>query len=72
MNKLISWLVGLGLGAGVGGLLVALFAPVSGPELIANIRQGWQDTLEEARRANETRKAELEAELKRLKTRSST
>jgi len=72
MDKLVSWLLGLGIGATVGGALVALFAPVSGPQMIANLKQGWQDTLEEARRANEERKAELEAELTRLKTRQST
>lgn len=71
MDKLLSWLLGLGLGATVGGILVALFAPITGPELVANLRQGWQDTLEDARRANEDRKAELEAELTRLKTRPS-
>jgi gas vesicle protein len=65
MNKLLSWMLGIGLGALVGALLVMLFAPASGQEIVAQLRRGWQATLAEARKANAERRAELEAELAR-------
>jgi gas vesicle protein len=65
MPKLMSWLLGIGLGALVGALLVTLFAPASGQEIMAQLKQGWQAALQEARKANAARRAELEAELAR-------
>ena len=67
MWKLASWLIGFSLGAAVGAVLVMLFAPVSGDEVVTRLKQGWEDTLLEARQANIERRAELEAELVRLK-----
>ena len=67
MWKLASWLIGFSLGAAVGAVLVMLFAPVSGDEMVTRLKQGWEDTLLEARQANVERRAELEAELARLK-----
>ncbi len=67
MWKLVSWLIGFSLGAAVGALLVILFAPVSGDQMVTRLKQGWQDTLTEAQQANIQRRAELEAELARLK-----
>jgi gas vesicle protein len=58
-------MLGIGLGALVGALLVMLFAPASGQEIVAQLRHGWQATLAEARKANAERRAELEAELAR-------
>lgn len=66
MRKLLSWMLGLGLGTAAGALLVMLFAPASGQEIIASLQQGWADTLNEARKANAMRRAELEAELAQL------
>ena len=63
MRKLLSWLIGIGLGAAVGALLVMLFAPASGQEIVALARRNWQATLADARKANTRRRAELEAEL---------
>jgi gas vesicle protein len=63
MNKLLSFMLGLGAGALVGAVLVMLFAPMAGDDLVARLKQGWQDTLAEARKASEQRRAELEAEL---------
>jgi len=64
MNKLISLLVGLGIGAALGAVLVLMFAPVSGDTLVQNLKAGYAETLEEARDATEARRKELEAELK--------
>jgi gas vesicle protein len=63
MRKLLSLLTGLGLGAAFGAAMVLLFAPTSGEQLVANLKQGWQETLDEARKASEQRRLELEAQL---------
>ncbi len=63
MRKLASLLLGLGLGAGVGALVVTFFAPTSGAQLVANLKAGWEETLAAARVASAERRAELEAEL---------
>ena len=63
MRKLLSWMLGLGLGAAAGALLVMLFAPASGQEIMASLQRGWAESLNEARRANGKRRAELEAQL---------
>lgn len=66
MRKLISWLIGFGVGAALGATLIVLFSPVSGPELVARFKQGWAETMAEARRANAVRRAELEAQLRAM------
>ncbi|MAS32423.1 MAG: hypothetical protein CL610_00365 [Anaerolineaceae bacterium] len=67
MRKLLSWLLGIGLGATVGAVLVMLFAPASGQEIVASLKLGWAQTLAEARKANAHRRAELEAELAQMR-----
>lgn len=67
MRKLVSWLIGFSLGAAVAAMLVFLFAPYSGEELITRLKQGWQDALAEASKANMERRAELEAELAQMR-----
>ena len=64
MNKLVSLAVGLGIGALIGAALVLLFAPTSGETLVKNLKQGYADTMDEARDAAEVRRKQLEAELK--------
>jgi gas vesicle protein len=64
MNKLVSLLIGVGIGAALGAALVLLFSPVSGDQLVKNLKAGYAETLEEARDASETRRKQLEAELK--------
>lgn len=66
MKKLLSLVLGIGLGAMVGASVVILFAPMPGSELVARIRRGWEETMQEARRASELRRAELEAELSQM------
>jgi gas vesicle protein len=67
MRKLLSWMLGLGLGAAVGAMVVMLFAPASGQDIILSLRRGWAETLHEARKANAERRMELEAELVDIK-----
>ncbi len=65
MNKMLSWLLGIGLGSLAGALLVMFFAPASGQEMLARLQQGWSATLSAAREANHARQLELEADLAR-------
>lgn len=66
MRKLLSLLIGAGLGAAFGAALVMLFAPVSGEQLVANLKRGWDETMDEARKASEQRRLELEAQLQEM------
>ncbi len=63
MRKLLSLMIGFGVGAGVGAALVMLFAPAAGEKVIAELKRGWSETLAEARLASQQRRAELEAKL---------
>ena len=69
MAKIIGWIIGFSLGAAFGALLIALFVPISGDEIVKRIKEGYQETLQEARLAAQTRRAELEAELHQLQGR---
>ena len=69
MNKILSWIIGLALGASVGALLVMLFVPATGDEITQRLKDGFDDTLREARLASEKRRAELEAELRERQNR---
>lgn len=64
MRKLFSFLVGIGVGATLGFTLVALFAPITGRDVIANAREQYQRALSAGRQAASERRAELEAELR--------
>lgn len=64
MRQLLSFFIGLVLGAVVAAAIVTLFAPTSGAELVERIKRGYADTLEEARKASQQRREELEAELR--------
>jgi gas vesicle protein len=63
MRTLLSWIIGLTLGAALGATLVLLFAPTSGEQLVSRLKTGWEETMAEARRASAQRRHELEAEL---------
>lgn len=51
------------MGFGAGMALVALFSPISGEDFRANLRAHIAQAREEARKASEARRKELEAEL---------
>mgnify|MGYP001268994315 FL=1 len=68
MNKLLSLLLGLTVGALIGGLLVIVFSPVSGQKVVDALKEGYAETLDEARQASDQRKRELEAEFKRMRS----
>lgn len=70
MRKLISLLAGLGIGALIGAGLAALFAPVSGPELLQRLRAHVEDARQAGRVAAEKRQAELEAKLDAMRRQS--
>lgn len=63
MRKLLSLLFGVSLGTGVGVLLVTFFAPAAREQLVSRLKQGWQESFEDARRASQQRRHELEADL---------
>jgi gas vesicle protein len=69
MRKLLSLFAGFTIGASIGAALVALFSPISGSQLAANLRRGYQETMTAARQASALRRAELEAELKQMQQR---
>ena len=52
MRKILSLMLGLSLGAAIGVLVVTLFAPTSGEQLVANLKAGWEETLAAARIAS--------------------
>lgn len=61
MRRILSLLIGFGLGGLIGAVLVRLLPGT--PELKARLRQGWRDSLADARAASAQRRTELEAEL---------
>lgn len=67
MGKLLGLALGFLLGAALGATLVVLFSPVSGDQLIQNLKEGYDETREEARLVSAQRRLELEAELKRMR-----
>ncbi len=65
MNKLASLGLGFLVGTLIATALVALFAPVSGKALRLQLKDGFDETMDEARRASADRQRELEADLER-------
>lgn len=69
MNKIISWALGVVMGSAVGAVLVALFSPIPPEEIRARLKTGYAEALDEARRASQQRRAELELELAQMQGR---
>ncbi|MCA9874439.1 MAG: YtxH domain-containing protein [Anaerolineales bacterium] len=62
MNKVFSFSAGAICGALVGGVLVLLFTPASGEDLLQAANDRWQAALNEGRQAMEQRRRELESQ----------
>lgn len=67
MNRSLSIVLGLMLGAAVGVGLGILFAPQSGAEMQQRIRERVDGVLAEGRQAAETRRLELTEQFEALK-----
>jgi len=67
MQKLLSLLVGFGLGFVLSVILVTLFSPVSGKQITSQLKQHYQGAVKAGHDAAVKRRAELEAELKSLR-----
>lgn len=66
MHKLRSFLIGIGLGASAGVLLITLFSPVRGREARQNLRTHYQSAMQAAREASARTRQELEADLQQM------
>ena len=66
MRKLMGFIVGAICGAAVGAVLALIFTPASGEKLRQDVKDKWNEVLEEARKAQEETKRELEEEFGRL------
>lgn len=67
MRKVISLLIGLGVGAALGVLLVVLFSPVSGSQLRANALRMLREAAQAAQKAQAAKRAELEQQLAEIR-----
>ena len=66
MRKVMGFIVGAICGAAVGAAVALVFAPAAGEELRQTVTDKWNEVLEEARRAQEETRKELEAEFGRI------
>ena len=67
MRKFVSLLLGLGIGAGLGALLITFFSPVSSDEFRANLKTHYENALAAGRKASTKRREELEKELQDMR-----
>jgi len=67
MRKILSLLLGVVVGAAVGAVLITLFSPVSGEEFRKNLSGHYQGAIKSGQDAAAKRRAELEAELQKLR-----
>ena len=67
MRKLMSLLLGLGVGSTIGAVFIALFSPVSAEEFRASLKDHYERALKAGQQASAERRAELELELKEMR-----
>jgi gas vesicle protein len=67
MNKIMGFLAGIFSGAVVGAVSALLLAPMSGRELRTQARDRFDNLVDDAREAAETKRAQLESQLEALK-----
>jgi gas vesicle protein len=66
MNKFLSFLAGAMCGAVVGATAALLLTPASGEQLRSDVATRWAEALEEARRAMEETRLELQAQFEQM------
>ena len=67
MSKFWSFTAGALSGALVGGVVTILFTPKSGDDLIAGAEARWNSAVDEANRARDEKRQELEMEFETAK-----
>jgi gas vesicle protein len=67
MSKVTGFLAGMMSGAIVGSVAALLLAPMSGRDLQSRAREEFDDLLDDAKSAAETKRVQLEAQLEALK-----
>ena len=67
MSKVTGFLAGIMSGAVVGSVAALLLTPLSGRELQSRAREEFDELLEDAKSAAETKRVQLEAQLAALK-----
>jgi gas vesicle protein len=67
MRRALSFFIGVTVGGLVGATLALLFAPVSGSELRAQIRDRAENLTAEVRQAANTKRIELQGRLETLR-----
>jgi len=67
MNRIISFMSGVVMGALVGSTLALLLTPASGDEIRTKMVDQVQKVQEEVKKATETRRIELEQQLNTLR-----
>lgn len=67
MGKVMGFMAGAVCGALVGAVTALLFTPASGEELVRSAEDRWQLTLDEARRARDEKRLELETQYRMAK-----
>lgn len=67
MGKMMGFLAGAVSGALVGAVLVLLFTPASGSEMIRGAEERWQLTIEEAKNARNAKQREMEQKFQQAK-----
>ncbi len=67
MRSFISWLLGFLLGSSLGAALMIFFAPMSGEAFINRLKAHYESALDEGHLASETKRAELEEQLRKLR-----
>jgi gas vesicle protein len=68
MGKVMGFMAGAVCGVLVGAVAALLFTPASGEELVRSAEERWQLTLDEARRARDEKRLELETQYRMAKS----
>ena len=66
MRRFMSFIVGAICGAAVGAVVALIFTPASGEELVGDMRNKWNEVLDEAQKAQRETQERLEKELGRI------